>query len=107
MDETEIPFTTQTNIYAVYDKLAHELVGNIFTTQHDAAAIRAFSEALQNPNSLIAKHPKDFQLISFGRLICTDNGPSISPLIDNGVFTFRVVTTGEAWVASQPLKLEA
>lgn len=107
MDEKEIPFRTVTKVYAVYDKVARELAGNIFTTHHDAAAIRAFTEALGRRDSQIAKHPDDFELVYLGHLICEDTGPTVVGYYNEaGVAGHRVVTTGEAWLASQPLKIE-
>lgn len=38
-----------------------------FFQTHKAGAMRAFSDLVRDPQSLIAKHPEDFQLFSIGK----------------------------------------
>jgi len=57
-----------TNVYAVFDKLAQQVIGGLHLLANDAAAVRFFSDILQEPNSRLAGHPEDYELISLGEL---------------------------------------
>lgn len=55
-------------VYAVFDAKV-KLFGRPFTDMSDDAAIRNFSDAVNengNPNNLWAKHPEDFSLFKIG-----------------------------------------
>lgn len=70
-------------VVAVFDRVA-ELFGSPQTMQSDGAAIRMFSDGINNPSedNLLYKHPDDFDLYaicgydpSTGLFVDTDTGP--------------------------------
>lgn len=55
------------NIYCVRDeKMTSNLYGAIMLQENDDIAVRGFSDALSDPNSMWAKHPSDFSLWCVG-----------------------------------------
>lgn len=79
-------------IYLVWDIVSEMVLGTVFLMPHDAAAVREFVEALQNPQSL-GRRPKDYELRCVGVL-----DESTCHVIDGSAT--RTVLTGEAWQAS-------
>lgn len=78
------------HIYTVYDTVARTVLPSLIIEQSDAPAIRAFHDALNAPNSLLAQHPADFNLILLGSL--EDDGtifPADAPV---------TLATGHAWL---------
>lgn len=80
-------------IYAIIDTLADTLVGQLFIFRHDAPAIRFFSDLISDPQTAIARHPKDHKLVCLGGL--TDTNTFVA-------FDAEDIITGEQWLASQP-----
>lgn len=79
-------------IYAVYDRKAQSLVGGLFMYRHPAAAIRYFTDGLQQKDTVLSMHPEDFVLYRLGHL--NEDGLSIEP-------DQELVLSGESWLASQ------
>lgn len=90
-------------IYAVRDKLAGMIIGNVLTFAHDAPAVRFFKDAVFDDQSPIAKHPHDYELIKL--IEFNDEGgfhpdPSlVRPRDPDGFYEPIVVLTGAAVVA--------
>lgn len=83
-------------IYVLFDVVAQAVVSSLFVYPNDAAAIRAFGDALQDPQSSFSRHPRDFELRCCG--IMQDSG-AVSG-VDAQIP--RTVMTGEQWMAAQP-----
>lgn len=80
-------------LYMVYDLVAETVLGGIIQETADAPAIRAFHDALGASESLLAQHPKDFNLLLIGSI--TSDGTVITPNQPT------IVATGAAWVANK------
>lgn len=80
-----------TTIYAIYDNVADQLVGGLQLHKHVASAVRAFSDIASDPQTLINRHPDDYDLIQLG-FITPDN--QIKP-------EYQIVMRGAAWAAAQ------
>lgn len=97
MDNTKF----QNAIYAVLDVIAHQLVGGLYLHKHEAAAVRFFADVATMPDSLVGKHPQDFDLVRLG-YITHDN--VLEP-------EHTVILKGSIWAAaredSTKLQLEA
>lgn len=76
-------------LYAIHDKKADLIIGNIQLHHNDAVATRQFSDVCAAGDNIISKHPEDFQLLSLGHLT-QDN--RIEP-------HYEVVLTGSQWAA--------
>lgn len=63
-------------IYAIYDLVAEEITLT-FGARNRTSAIRMFTDTLANPQSPLAKHPADFNLLEVAQL--TFNGALIIP----------------------------
>lgn len=70
-------------LYVVYDMVAKAISGPVVQMAGDAVAIRMFSDAVLGPNSVLAMHPDDYQLVKVG-CINTSTGQLI-PLEDHEV----------------------
>lgn len=55
-------------IYAIYDNVSQDIIGGLHLHPHQAPAIRMFSDVATMPNSQIALHPADFDLVLLGTL---------------------------------------
>lgn len=80
-------------IYAVYDNISQRIIGGLIIEPSAPPAIRAFHDALQHKDSLLAQHPADYNLYFLGHI--EDNGtidPSFPP---------ECVATGNAWLTAQ------
>lgn len=79
-------------LIAIYDRLANDIVGPITIHKSDASAIRLFSDVASHPDSQVAKHIEDYELIEVGtiseEMVCT------TALPDGHV---RVILTGTQW----------
>lgn len=53
------------SIYIIIDLLANQ-IAHIFTSANDAAAIRLFQDAMQQPQTIMSVHPEDFCLRHIG-----------------------------------------
>lgn len=82
------------NLYAIWDNKAEELVGGgnaVYAFKHDAAAVRFFTDVAANPDSVVHKHPEDYDLFTFGSM----NGRELV------AEPSRTIITGAAWAAAQ------
>lgn len=80
-------------IYAIRDTLSGQYLGGLQLFPADAPAVRFFSDIAIDPQTMIARHPQDHELVSLGYL--DDDGiivASEKPI---------VVITGAAWKAAQ------
>lgn len=55
-------------IYAVRDLVAENIASGLIMEFTDAPAIRAFHDALANPQSPLSTHPKDYVLLDLGEI---------------------------------------
>lgn len=74
-------------IYGILDKLAQEIIGGLQLHYHEAPAIRAFDDIGRMPDSMIGRHPQDFDLIRLGWLTLES---TIEP-------EYKVVLSGTQW----------
>lgn len=82
-------------IYAVYDNVAKALVGGLYLHKHEAAAVRFFADVASDPQTLIAKHPQDFDLVRLGHI----NDLAIRE-------DYCTVLKGSTWIAAHTAALE-
>lgn len=87
-------------LYVVRDLVAEAVVGGVMTFPGDPAAVRSFQDAMRNPETVIAQHPADFDLLCVGvleegsgQVVGHPDGPT-------------VVITGAAMMAAQTLVKE-
>lgn len=92
-------------VYAVYDRVSQDVTGGLMVFSHDAPAIRIFVDALSDANTILAKHPADFDLVCVGELVVPGdegdaadyvNAKNVPALFTSGT---RVVLSGAAWLA--------
>lgn len=84
-------------IYAIYDNKAEDFIGApqaLVTFKHDAAAIRFFTDLALDKNTVLARHPEDYELIALATM--ENTGIELLPA--------RTVITGAAWAAAQEAK---
>lgn len=62
------------NIYTIYDRTARDLTIQSVLPMHNhhAIAMREFTDAVLAPNSKLALHPEDYQLLYLGTIDTTD-----------------------------------
>lgn len=81
------------NLYQTYDKIADTTVGPIIAEYRDEAAIRLFSDAVQDPESFIGKHPNDYEIRRIG-IQDTTNGQitdtTIEPIVSGSQILARL-----------------
>lgn len=53
-------------IYAIYDRVADSIIGGLQTHKHDAAAVRAFTDVARDSQTMIHRHPADYDLVKLG-----------------------------------------
>lgn len=82
-------------IIAIVDTLANDLATNITLHTHEATAIRWWSDACRDPNSWLAQHLDDHQLVQLGVL---DGDLTI-------MSEKRIILTGAQWRAMQEAQL--
>lgn len=56
------------SIYAVYDVVSAEIVGALLVFNHDAQAVRFFSDLARDQNTNVARHLADHELVKLGTL---------------------------------------
>lgn len=78
-------------IYAITDNIANTIHGGLITQKHDAAAIRFFGDVANDHQTLLYRHPQDFDLVRLGYI--THNN-QLEP-------AYEIIITGKAWRASQ------
>lgn len=74
-------------LYMIYDTRAQMLIGGIQPFKHDAPAIRFFDDVARGDNSIVGKHPHDFQLLCIGEL---EEDGTLCP-------NRRIVLEGSVW----------
>lgn len=79
------------NVYCVFDRVAESVQGGVHVFPLDAVAIRFFRDVMDAPDTSLAKHPEDYDLICLGFL--ESEGPA---LVSVGP---RTVLTGASIVA--------
>lgn len=85
-------------VYAIIDRKAEILIGGLQLHRHPAAAIRQFSDIGLTPDTMVNRHPEDFDLLHLGDI--TDKN-TIEALPE-----YNVVITGQAWAAAQAAPTE-
>lgn len=80
-----------TGIYAILDNVAGALVGGLTCHKHEAAAVRFYSDVATMKDSLIGKHPQDFDLLRLGYVT---HHNEIEP-------EHTVILRGSTWAAAQ------
>lgn len=80
-------------LYVIRDKVAGAAVGGVMGFPHDAVAVRSFSDIASDPQTTLARHIADHELICVG-VLDTERCEVVQCLRD-------VVITGEAWAAAQ------
>lgn len=86
------------NIYAIRDNLAATIVGGLFLHAHHAPAVRFFSDVASDPNTNVARHIEDHDMVCLGTLDEETCELVSTPL--------AVVITGTAWKAAQQTPTE-
>lgn len=81
------------NIYGIYDNVSRTLAGPLHIFPADAAAVRMFGDIASDPQTLIARHPQDFDLVRLGSL--DEEGPNLVEQMP------ETILTGELWAATQ------
>jgi hypothetical protein len=81
-------------IYAIYDKSAQAIVGGLHLYVNDAAAIRFFGDVAVDPQTFVARHIEDHDLIKIGVL------DEVNALVTDCLQYVEVIT-GTAWKAAQ------
>lgn len=83
-------------LYAVYDKVAATIIGGIAMESREAPAIRAFFDALDNPQSGLGQHAEDYLLKELGELDLETG--LLLPVLGESPIT---VATGSTWKAER------
>lgn len=83
-------------IYAIVDLKADAIIGGLQLHRADAAAIRAFGDIASNPETIVSKHPEDYELRRLGWLTLENE-------IEQSIL--ECVISGAQWKAAQSLKL--
>lgn len=82
------------NVYAILDNKAKAIIGGLQLHSHEAAAIRTFTDIATTPNTMLQKHPEDFDLICLGHL-------DEDELHMVAMARHIVIMKGAAWKATQ------
>lgn len=78
-------------IYAIIDNVANDILGGLIIQRADAAAIRLYGDIASMPESIMGKHPEDYDLVRLGNL---DAEHQLVP-------DYKIIMGGEAWLAAQ------
>lgn len=79
-------------VYAIIDNKADMIVSTVLTIhKHPAAAMRFFDDIARSPQSDIAKHPADYDLVQLGYL--TEDNQIVAE--------HDVILTGKQWLSMQ------
>lgn len=84
-------------IYVLRDIAAAAMVGGLHLHSHDASAIRFFGDLASSPDTMVNRHPTDFELLHIGRF--DDEQGELLPAQEP-----TVVITGSQWLAAQSSK---
>lgn len=85
--------TPMKRIYAIIDTKADALIGGLQLHAHEAAAVRTFGDVAADPQTMLARHPDDFELVCLGKL---NDDHTITAMEQH-----LVIITGAAWKAAQ------
>lgn len=77
-------------IFRLYDRVSGMAIGQVMLFKSNPPAIRTFHDVLRQPDSQLAAHAADYDLVCVGR--CGSDGKIVSD-------EFSTVSTGEAYVA--------
>lgn len=77
-------------IYVLYDNKAKDIVGFLQVHKHVTVAIRTFTDIAMVENSLVPKHPEDYDLLHIGILEITEDGLKVDPVPND----LQLVITG-------------
>lgn len=80
-------------IYAIRDNTARMIIGGLHLFAHEAAAVRFFGDVAGDPQTMVARHINDHELICCG-VLNEETG-----VIEDD--TAKLVITGAAWKAAQ------
>lgn len=95
----------RTGIYAIYDKVAHGIVGGLHLHKHQAAAERFYNDVMGTRDTVVGQHPEDYDLIRVGTLMESDGFlPELEVVLKSGNANdiecqTAVVLSGVQWVA--------
>lgn len=82
-------------LYAIRDKVAGSIIGNIVTHKADAAAARQFADLCAQRDTIVGTHPADFELLHIA-----DVDEDTGKVTCEGVFGYplpRVVVAGSSY----------
>lgn len=93
-------------LYVVWDVVAMAIASSVLVYSGDPAAIRGFTDALQDPQGPYMRHPADFELWLICELEEMKDGPRVFVNLKSAEFAVtpeirKVVLTGAQWVAMQ------
>lgn len=80
-------------LYVVRDVKAGDVGDQVMLCRTDAVAVRAFTDALKNPQNFMSRYAEDYELLEIGAMSETGHLE-----IPNDP---RVVLTGKSWKLSQ------
>lgn len=82
----------QAGVYAIKDTVANILTGGLYAHKHEAAAVRFFCDVASMKDSLVGKHPQDFDLLRLGYITHNDEiVPDLTTVLKGS--TFAAATT--------------
>lgn len=79
-------------VIGIIDKKANDFVGPPWLYRHEAQAIRQYGDLAQDQNTLIYRHPEDYDVVQLG--VIDDDSLEITP-------GYRVIMTGEQYLATR------
>lgn len=86
-------------IYAIRDLVSKAILGGLHFFRHPAPAIRFFGDIASDPQTQIARHPQDYDLIA----VATFDEDTLKL---DGFDEPEIVITGAQWAAAQASKAE-
>lgn len=91
-------------IYAVYDKLAKDIITGLYIQPNDTVASRSFVDMVRAPDTNVNKHPEDYCLICLGSLVeLAEPGAAEIPLaVELGSLPYVVVTGKQVMDVNDP-----
>lgn len=79
-----------TKLYSVFDLVAKMCIGPIIAVQHEAAAVRTFTDALKDERTSLSQHPDDYELLYIAER--DDDTGTVT-----GIGSPHTVMTGKQW----------
>lgn len=77
-------------VYAIIDNLAKALLGGLHLHKHEASAVRFFADVASMPESMVGRHPQDYDLVQLGFITNTNE-------IER---SYKLVLKGSVWAAA-------